>query len=58
MTSIKQSRPGHWGDIPSASPDAADELPRVPLAAALGAFSGLIFAVTCIAAAAIYFLKG
>lgn len=40
------------------SSDAADELPSIPLAAALGAFSAALFAVSCIAAAVIYFIKG
>lgn len=32
--------------------DAADELPRIPLAAAVGFFSAVLFAVLCIGAAA------
>lgn len=39
------------------STDAADELPRMPLAAALGAFSAVLFAVSCLFAAAIHFIR-
>ena len=40
------------------SEDAADEFPRVPLAAVMGAFSALLFAVSCIVAAVVYAVKG
>lgn len=38
--------------------DAADELLRIPLAAAIGAFSGALFGVSCLIAAAVYAFKG
>ncbi|GER21298.1 hypothetical protein VCH24_63450 [Variovorax boronicumulans] len=40
------------------SADAADELPRTPLSTAISGLAAAIFAVSCIAAAAIHFIRG
>ncbi|WP_180838867.1 hypothetical protein [Variovorax sp. RO1] len=38
--------------------DTADELPRTPISTAISGLAAAIFAVSCIAAAAIHFFRG